>query len=185
MLRTKFFAFLALVLVLAACSGTPTPTASPTRPVLTAAAQPIGLEPADLTATAVPRGTKAPSDTPAPPRPVSPTTAPVCRAATGANLRAGPGTDFARVGGVAGGQALLVVAKNQDGGWLQVDNGGWIKGELTENCPDVPVAAVIPTPAPVPTATPQPPSAAAAIGQELVSLTSPIAPGLRQAQPTI
>lgn len=133
-MRRKVFALFAPVLVLAACSGSPQPL--PTPPSARAV----------LTATTAPRVTPVPSNTPAPPPLESPTAAPVCRATTGANLRAGPGTEFPKVGGLAGGQPLLVIAKNQDGSWLQLDSGNWIKGELTENCPDVQVASVLPTP---------------------------------------
>ena len=41
-------------------------------------------------------------------------------ATRGANLRAGPGTTFAIVGGAAAGQSLAIVAQNADGTWYKL-----------------------------------------------------------------
>jgi hypothetical protein len=51
-------------------------------------------------------------------------------AARNANLRQGPGTDFAIVGNVRPGDALQVIGQNSDGSWLQLSNGTWIASFL-------------------------------------------------------
>ncbi|MBW7884063.1 MAG: SH3 domain-containing protein [Caldilineaceae bacterium] len=64
-----------------------------------------------------------------------------------ANLRGGPGTSYPVVGGVKSGQALDVVARNQDGSWLQLEDGPWIAAFLVDNAPatgDLPEAEEIP-----------------------------------------
>jgi hypothetical protein len=63
-----------------------------------------------------------------------------------ANLRAGPGINYAIVGRVAPGQALEPVGRTANGGWLLLDNGAWIAAFLVSNAPELPVAR--PTPAP-------------------------------------
>lgn len=72
-----------------------------------------------------------------------------------ANLRAGPGTHFPRIGGVKAGDPVEVVARNAAGDWYLLANGAWIYAELVDNAPEVPVAMETPTP-PAPTATPTP-----------------------------
>ena len=66
------------------------------------------------------------------------------RAMQNANLRAGPGTAYPRVGGVTAGEALQIVARDASGSWYQLVGGAWIAGELVSNAPDVPVAKGIP-----------------------------------------
>lgn len=67
------------------------------------------------------------------------------RANTGANLRAGPGTNYAKTGGVPAGQALNIVARNPAGDWLQLASGAWIFANLVDGAPaDLPVANAIP-----------------------------------------
>ncbi len=53
-----------------------------------------------------------------------------------ANLREGPSTTFAIIGGTVTGQALNIVARNEDGSWFQLDNGGWLAAFLIANAPD-------------------------------------------------
>jgi uncharacterized protein YraI len=55
---------------------------------------------------------------------------------SGANLRGGPGTDYAVVGGAAAGDALTVVGQNGDGTWLQLENGAWIAAFLVSGIAD-------------------------------------------------
>jgi N-acetylmuramoyl-L-alanine amidase len=43
-----------------------------------------------------------------------------------ANLRAGPGTNYAVIGRVRKGQPLEITGKNTDGSWLQLANKAWI-----------------------------------------------------------
>lgn len=84
-----------------------------------------------------------------------------------ANLRAGPGTTYAVVGSIRTGDALVLVARNADGSWLQLASGEWIAAFLVANSPrvaDLPLADDIPEqPTPAPTtqaaATPQPTTA--------------------------
>ena len=47
-------------------------------------------------------------------------------AASAANLRAGPGTSYARVGSVSAGQALTITGRNQAGDWYQLANPQWV-----------------------------------------------------------
>jgi serine/threonine protein kinase len=72
------------------------------------------------------------------------------------NVRAGPGTDYGRVGQVQAGQTLDIVAKNSEGTWWQVccvdGQQVWIKASLVQvmgPTDAVPVAASIP-PTPTP-----------------------------------
>ncbi|SDG74581.1 SH3 domain-containing protein [Roseospirillum parvum] len=48
-----------------------------------------------------------------------------------ANLRAGPGTGFAKVGRKEAGAAIQVVGKSEDGEWLRLEDGNWIYEPLT------------------------------------------------------
>lgn len=101
-------------------------------------------------------------------------TTPGATATGNANLRGGPGTNFAVVGSVTANQALQITGRNADGSWYQLANGNWIAAFLVENAPTsiAVVAAPVPqsstaepapvvnnptpTPVPAPTATPAP-----------------------------
>ncbi len=48
----------------------------------------------------------------------------------GANLRAGPSTTYAIVGGVKAGDTVTVVGSNDAGTWYKLDNGKWIASFL-------------------------------------------------------
>lgn len=63
-----------------------------------------------------------------------------------ANLRAGPSTTYAVVGGVKAGQALTIVQTTAAGDWYQLDTGEWIAAFLVTVAPGS-------TPSPVATAT--------------------------------
>ena len=90
----------------------------------------------------------APVATASTPAGVSPT------AQSAANLRSGPATTYARVGGVTPGQTLAIVARNADQSWLQLAEGTWIATFLVDNVPaDLPVVAAA-APAPVAPAAP-------------------------------
>jgi hypothetical protein len=52
-----------------------------------------------------------------------------------ANLRGGPGTEFAVAGSASIGQSVDVVARNQAGDWLQLANGLWIAAFLIDGAP--------------------------------------------------
>ena len=49
-----------------------------------------------------------------------------------ANIRSGPGLDYPVVDQAQAGQALTVVACNEDCSWLQLDSGNWIAGFLVD-----------------------------------------------------
>jgi hypothetical protein len=49
-----------------------------------------------------------------------------------ANLRAGPGTEFERVGSVRSGETLRLIGQLADGSWYQLENGAWIAAFLVE-----------------------------------------------------
>ena len=113
-----------------------TATAAPTataRPTNTAASAP--------TSTTIPTATPRPTNTSLP----APTNTPAAVANRDANLRAGPGTEFAVVGNAQAGDALRVVGRNAAGDWYELEGGRWIAAFLVDGAPDVPVAAVIPT----------------------------------------
>ncbi len=65
---------------------------------------------------------------------------PVVIALRDVNLRAGPGVEFERVDGAEEGQVLTIVAQDDTGEWLKLDDGSWIFAALVENVPaDLPV----------------------------------------------
>lgn len=68
-----------------------------------------------------------------------------------ANLRSGPGTNYAVVGSVRAGQALKIVGKTQDGSWLKLEDGKWVATFLVNNVPtDLPVESPsVPESAPI------------------------------------
>ena len=67
---------------------------------------------------------------------------PVVIAPLGANLRAGPGVEFERVDGADEGRVLTIVAQDETGDWLQLEEGSWIAAALVANVPaDLPVGS--------------------------------------------
>lgn len=75
-----------------------------------------------------------------------------------ANLRAGPGTNFAVIGGLKAKEEFEITARNGDGSWFQITKKdgttGWVAAFLVKNPPatdKVPLAANIPVPAAAPT----------------------------------
>lgn len=65
---------------------------------------------------------------------------PVVIAPLGANLRAGPGVEFERVDGVEQGQLLTIVAQDETGEWLKLEDASWIFADLVDNTPaDLPL----------------------------------------------
>lgn len=158
-------------------SETPAPTATTTltsTPIPAPTATTIPTDTPIPAPTATPIPTETPTDTPSPtPPPTEPSiVAPLAPTATFtpeaakpgansvANLRAGPGTEYAVVGQAQAGQTLEIVARNGAGDWYQLVDGTWIVGFLVDNAPDVGVAANIPAPpvvaAPSPIAAPPP-----------------------------
>ncbi len=105
------------------------------------------------TPTAAP-STPPPTETPAPA--VTPV---VARVNADANLRAGPGTEYERIGGVRFNEEVRVVGKTPDGQWYLLDTGAWLFFALIDELLDVPVVnpEAQPTPAEAPSAaTPAP-----------------------------
>lgn len=85
--------------------------------------------------TATPIATQTPSTTPTKtPMPTATQVAgPTINRA--ANLRAGPGTDYAVVGGAVAGEAVTIVGQNAAGDWVQLASGAWIARFLVDNLP--------------------------------------------------
>jgi uncharacterized protein YgiM (DUF1202 family) len=80
----------------------------------------------------------------------------------GANVRSGPGTTYAILGGVNAGEQFDVVGKDASAQWLVINyaNGqGWIAAfvvTLAGDLNNLPIIAAPPPPTAVPTATPRP-----------------------------
>ena len=68
-----------------------------------------------------------------------------------ANLRAGPGTNFAVVGTVVAGQPLTVTGQNVAGDWLQLSDEHWIAAFLVDHATDAAAETAAPTPVAPPT----------------------------------
>ncbi len=189
---------LALVLIVVGCSAArqptevaqkPTPTLHPTFtptatkdigvPAPTLPPMPTGQAPVEQPTMPPPPPPEAtqpppqepptPTPTPEPPTP-TPTPAPpqVVVTADVVNLRAGPGTNYPRVGQARQGQVFNILGKNPKGSWFQISVNGktaWIINDARWTKPQgdmnaVAVAENIPTPPPTPkprpTATPRP-----------------------------
>ncbi len=181
-MRKRFLLFgvtMVMLLVLAACgaSNTPTPTKAipPTwTPTPMSAAQAVPATPTTMAVAATPTAAPAtpvpptpipePTDTPLPPTatPIPPAIVQVTSAT--ANLRSGPGVVYDRTGAVRNGDQFVILARNTAGDWWQIQVNGeahWIYGDLVQatNADSVPIATNIP-PTPIrPTATPVPPTA--------------------------
>ena len=122
---------------------------------------------------------------PAPPPAMAPATSGdtsgnIISATTNVNMRSGPGTTFARVGGVTGGAPINVDGRDAGAGWVRGINQagvvGWVSAPFTTISPDA--LAALPVVGPdTPVALQPPPGAApaeaAAAGAPIVS-TSPI-----------
>jgi tetratricopeptide (TPR) repeat protein len=125
----------------------------PTTPTPTEAPPPVVAPPTDQAAEATPPAAAAPADDYSidPPArsaqsaPSSPDIAPAAggpgrqyRALADVNVRAGPGNDYARVGGITEGAAVMVVGERL--GWLQLrlDGGdtGWVYGKWLQEAGD-------------------------------------------------
>ena len=152
-------------------SPTPMPTPTPTR---------------TSTPSPTPTSTNTPSPTPIPsptrtstPSPMPTSTTPQVLVDGTYNVRAGPGTNYDRVGQVQAGQTLDIMARNPDGTWWQVccvdGERVWIKASLAPtkgSTAAVPVAADIP-----PTPTSASPTAAPAATPTIVVGVPDVLPG--------
>ncbi len=136
---------LVAALVVSACGDAPTPTAVAT------------VEP-----TPRPRRSYLPTETLPAPSVVS----------EEANLRAGPGLEYERLGSIAPGEVVTLTARSAAGDWYQLASGAWIAAFLVQDAPaGLPVvdgeavvlanAAALLTPGPRPAAAPSDAIAAA------------------------
>lgn len=131
----------------------PTATVTPTvGPTATPTSLPTDTPIATDTPTPIPTDTPAPTDTPTPD--------PYAYTATkSANLRGGPGTNYAVAGSLQPGDRFAISARTQAGDWFQIETAAgksaWVAAFLVVDAPSVesiPVATDIPTP---PTPAPQ------------------------------
>jgi hypothetical protein len=123
-------------------SATPVPTATPAPiDMPTATPVPIDMPPAIPTVAAEP--------------PAIPTVAAEPVVIEAANVRDGPGVQYAVMSGAQPGQPVVVTGRDASGEWLQLGNGYWIAAALVANAPvDLPVTAPAQLPAGNPTAAP-------------------------------
>lgn len=148
--------------------GVPAPTLPPTPTGQAPAEQPTMPPPPPPEATQPPPQ-EPPTPTPEVPTPTSTPAPPqVVVTADLVNLRAGPGTNYPRVGQARQGQVFDILGKNPKGSWFQISVNGktvWIINDARWTKPQgdmnaVTVAENIPTPPPTPkprpTATPRP-----------------------------
>ena len=129
-------------------TDTPAPTPQPTH-THTPTASPTATD----TSTPTPQPTSTFTPTPRPfcgqnPCIFTPTPRPAVNVQ--ANLRAGPGLQYAVVGGRNDGDGVHPIAQTQDGLWLELSGGQWIYAPLVDNPPtNLPIAQHIsPTPLP-------------------------------------
>ena len=95
------------------------------------------------------------------------------------NVRSGPGTGYARLGGVSANDVLTVVGQAQTCAWLKIETKtlkGWVSAQgdyvkLSTACSKIPAAAA---PALVPTAAPT--AAAAAVPAAVPAAAPPVVP---------
>lgn len=128
----------------------PTPTASPSRPIATASATASGTPtatPAPPTATATSTATLEPSATPTPLLSLIVTNASV-------NVRSGPGTVYAVIGALRAGQTATITGRNTAGDWWQFAYQGqpaWVSRQVVSvsgPATEIPIPVAPPTPKP-------------------------------------
>lgn len=130
----------------------------------TATAETIAQQTETARPTYTPTSTATP--TPTPPPTLTPTPGPIGTATTGVNLRAGPGTNYDKVGVLKQGDTVEIQRKTSDSGWYQVktatDDIVWVAAAYVSTEADVDVIPTVsapdrPTkPAVAPTASPTP-----------------------------
>ncbi len=137
-------------------------------------AEAIALSVATATPVATPTPTHTPTPVPTPTPEFTPTPAPTPTpnkpqiiVNSTYNVRAGPGSNYARAGQVTAGQTLDIVAKNPDGTWWQVccvdGKQVWIKAGLAPAQGPTGAVAVAANIPPTPTPAPQQPAAPAPV----------------------
>ncbi len=165
-------------------------TAAPVEEATTAPAEEATTAPAEEATTApAEEATTAPAE--------EATTAPVADAGPtvnrNANLRAGPSTDTAIVGGATAGQIVTPLGISADGGWYLLQSGEWIAAFLVSGAPDqLPLAspataAPAATTAPTEEATATPAEATAAPVEEATAAPATEATAIpaEEAAPTL
>lgn len=166
----------------------PTATAEATlAPQRTDAAQPTDAPQATEAVAAT--VTPLPTDTPPPTSTQRPTSTPVPQlvlTSNGVNLRSGPSTAHDAIGTVGSEDALLVLARNHDSSWynVQLADGtrGWVAASVAElsagvDVQSVPIAATLPAPPTLPPPSPTAPPPTATIAPlPTAAPTQPAAP---------
>ncbi len=118
---------------------------------------------------------------PAPPPAVAPATSGdtsgnIISATTNVNMRSGPGTNFARVGGVTGGAPINVDGRDAGSGWVRGINQsgvvGWVSATFTTIAPDA--LAALPVVGPDTPFALQPPPGGAAPAADAAAAAAPI-----------
>ena len=110
--------------------------------------------PANVPGVAIATKPPAPPTATATPMPIGP----IVR--QGANLRAGPGTNYQVIGNATKSQPLEIVGRNSDGTWYKLANDSWIAASLVANPPVELAVASAPPPPVQPVAPAQEPAAA-------------------------
>lgn len=86
-----------------------------------------------------------------------------------ANLRAGPGTDYPKIGSAAAGTTLTIIGRNEAGDWLMIErpdgSRAWIAAFLVDNAPNLDSLPIMPAPLP--------PTSQQDVSAESASSTSP------------
>jgi len=161
-LQLRFALFFLLCAILGACRARSpvlieeSHTASPTILLPTESATPTPTPTSTATASLTPTLTSTSTETPTPAQ----TSAPLIKAeviANFGNIRTGPGEVYKIMGTVGPGLKLIVLGKNEDESWIEVDLGlsqsAWISADLVVLDGDlstVPVIAAPPTTTPTP-----------------------------------
>jgi len=145
-------------------SATPTTLAESVAEIATSAPLPSTVNQSPEPPRAV-LPTEAATSTPIPDLPTAtPFQDPTARVAGSSpvNVRSGPGTDYARVGEVRGGEAFTIVGRNGDASWWQIccvaGEPAWIAASLVQAIGALEGVALVEAPTPSPTNTPVPPT---------------------------
>ncbi len=72
---------------------------------------------------------------------------------TNANLRSGPGTNYAIAGNIQQGEALRITGRNQAGDWYRLEGDAWLAAILVTGAPALTDLPIVDSPAIQPTAT--------------------------------
>jgi len=123
----------------------------------------------------------------------TPTLPPTVRAASGINVRSGPGVEYGIAGAMTAGESAQILNKNPAGDWWEVvlpsGANGWVYGSLVEAAGDLSTISVAsnipapPTPAPIPTQPPAAPVEAAPVEAAPVEAAPVEAPAEVPAEP--